>query len=162
MCGIRWEFLPQELGFGSGMPCRRRLRDWKEAGVWQQSHELLLAERRAGDALGLSCGSVGGSRLRVLKGGDATGSASVDRGKTGSKYHIMVDVHGMPLAATVTGGNRNDVTRRLSLIHAAPTSTRPSPPSAARSSVGDASKSSASLSPQPEPATSASPSGVRR
>jgi len=25
--GIPWEFLPQELGFGSGMTCWRRLRD---------------------------------------------------------------------------------------------------------------------------------------
>ena len=30
--GIRWESLPQELGFGSGMTCWRRLRDWNEAG----------------------------------------------------------------------------------------------------------------------------------
>ncbi|WP_411059737.1 oleate hydratase [Streptomyces sp. E11-3] len=44
----------------------------------------------------------------------------------------------------------------------APTSTRPSSPSAAQSSAGGASESSADLSPQPEPATSASPSGVRR
>ncbi|MFE4960889.1 IS5 family transposase [Streptomyces sp. NPDC056653] len=120
MCGIRWEFLPQELGFGSGMTCWRRLRDWKEAGVWQQLHELLLAELRAGDALDLSRASVDGSHLRVLKGGDATGPSSVDRGKTGSKHHVIVDVHGMPLAATVTGGNRNDVTQRLPLIHAVP------------------------------------------
>ena len=35
--GIRWEFLPQELGFGSGMTCWRRLRDWNEAGVWQKA-----------------------------------------------------------------------------------------------------------------------------
>jgi transposase len=41
--GIPWEFLPQELGFGSGMTCWRRLRDWHEAGVRQQLHELLLA-----------------------------------------------------------------------------------------------------------------------
>ena len=33
--GIRWESLPQELRFGSGMTCWRRLRDWNEAGVWQ-------------------------------------------------------------------------------------------------------------------------------
>ncbi|MGW3600705.1 hypothetical protein [Streptomyces sp. NPDC005167] len=26
------------------MTCGRRLRDWNEAGVWQQLHELLLAE----------------------------------------------------------------------------------------------------------------------
>ena len=44
--GIPWEFLPQELGFGSGMTCWRRLRDWNDAGVWQQLHELLLAELR--------------------------------------------------------------------------------------------------------------------
>src|SRR4051794_9448683 len=31
--GIPWEFLPQELGFGSGMTCWRRLRDWHQAGV---------------------------------------------------------------------------------------------------------------------------------
>ena len=30
----RSEFLPQELGYGSGMTCWRRLRDWHQAGVW--------------------------------------------------------------------------------------------------------------------------------
>lgn len=42
--GIQWEFLPQELGFRSGMTCWRRLEEWNRAGVWQQLHELLLAE----------------------------------------------------------------------------------------------------------------------
>lgn len=45
--GIQWERFPQELGFGSGMTCWRRLRDWNEAGVWQQPHEVLLAELNA-------------------------------------------------------------------------------------------------------------------
>lgn len=31
--GIQREYLPQELGFGSGMPCRRRLAAWNEAGA---------------------------------------------------------------------------------------------------------------------------------
>jgi transposase len=52
--GIRWEFLPQELGFGSGMTCWRRLRDWNKAGVWRRLHELLLAELRAADLLDFS------------------------------------------------------------------------------------------------------------
>jgi len=34
--GIPWEFLPQGLGFVSGMTCWRRLRDWHDAGVWQR------------------------------------------------------------------------------------------------------------------------------
>lgn len=45
--GIQWEYLSQELGFGSGMTCWRRLRDWNEAGVWQRLHEVLLAELNA-------------------------------------------------------------------------------------------------------------------
>jgi transposase len=44
--GIRWEFLPQELGFGSGMTCRRRLAEWHQAGVWDRLHRLLLEELR--------------------------------------------------------------------------------------------------------------------
>ncbi len=45
--GIPWEFPPQELGFGSGMTCWRRLRDWQQARVWQHLHETLLAELNA-------------------------------------------------------------------------------------------------------------------
>ncbi|WP_405462983.1 transposase [Streptomyces griseoaurantiacus] len=40
--GIQWEYLPQELGFGSGMTCWRRLAAWNEAGVWDQLHMVLL------------------------------------------------------------------------------------------------------------------------
>src|ERR1700731_893921 len=40
--GIPWEMLPRELGFGSGMTCWRRLRDWQEAGIWQLIHFALL------------------------------------------------------------------------------------------------------------------------
>jgi transposase len=49
--GIQWEYLPQELGFGSGMTCWRRLRDGDEAGVWQRLHEVLLAELNAASRL---------------------------------------------------------------------------------------------------------------
>ncbi|MFJ8657141.1 transposase [Streptomyces rochei] len=43
-----WEYLSQELGFGSGMTCSRRLAAWDEAGVWDQLHRLLLNELRRG------------------------------------------------------------------------------------------------------------------
>ncbi|GEC10722.1 hypothetical protein SSP24_83770 [Streptomyces spinoverrucosus] len=36
--GIAWEHLPQELGFGSGMTCWRRLAEWTEVGVWLRLH----------------------------------------------------------------------------------------------------------------------------
>ena len=71
--GIPWEFLPQELGFGSGMTCWRRLRDWHEPGVWQQLHEALLAELNAAGALDWSRAVTGSSHVRAVKGGPKRG-----------------------------------------------------------------------------------------
>lgn len=67
--GIQWEYLPKELGFGSGMTCWRRLRDWNEAGVWQQLHEVLLAELNAAARLDWSRAVVDSSHVRAVKGG---------------------------------------------------------------------------------------------
>lgn len=66
---IPWEYLPQELGFGSGMTCWRRLRDWNDAGVWQRLHEILLAKLPATDQLDMSRAVINGSHIRALKGG---------------------------------------------------------------------------------------------
>ncbi|WP_406319401.1 IS5 family transposase [Streptomyces sp. NBC_00118] len=118
--GIRWEFLPQELGFGSGMTCWRRLRDRNEAGVWQRLHELLLSELQAADLLDFSRAAVDSGHIPAMKGGPATGPSPVDRGKVGSKHHMIVEAHGIPLATTLTGGNRNDVTQLIPLIQAVP------------------------------------------
>jgi len=51
MSGIPWEMLPQEMGCGSGMTCWRRLRDWHEAGVWEELHALLLDRLAQADQL---------------------------------------------------------------------------------------------------------------
>src|SRR3954451_1796937 len=48
--------------------------------------------------------------------GALTGSSPVDRGRTGSKHHLICDTGGIPLAISLTGGNRNDVTQLLPLL----------------------------------------------
>jgi transposase len=73
--GIPWEFLPQELGFGSGMTCWRRLRDWHQAGVWRQLHEAMLAELHAAGALDWSRAVIDSSHVRAVKGGPKRGRA---------------------------------------------------------------------------------------
>src|ERR1700761_620953 len=73
--GLPWEFLPQELGSGSGMTCWRRLRDWHQAGVWQQLHEALLADLNAAGALDWSRAVIDSSHVRALKGGPKPGRA---------------------------------------------------------------------------------------
>ena len=54
------------------------------------------------------------------KGGSQTGPSPVDRGRRGSKQHLLVDGGGIPLAWTLTGGNRNDITQLLALLDRVP------------------------------------------
>jgi hypothetical protein len=46
------------------------------------------------------------------------GPSPVDRARTGSKHHLLTDAGGLPLAITLTGGNRNDITQLLPLLDA--------------------------------------------
>jgi transposase len=67
--GIQWEYLPQELGFGSGMTCWRRLRDWNEAGVWSRLHELLLTELHSAGRLDWDRAVIDTSHVRAARRG---------------------------------------------------------------------------------------------
>ncbi|GAA2690571.1 hypothetical protein GCM10009864_75910 [Streptomyces lunalinharesii] len=67
--GIQCEFLPQELGFGSGMTCWRRLAAWNEAGVWDQLHVLLLKNLRSAGNLDWSRAVIDSSRARAARSG---------------------------------------------------------------------------------------------
>src|SRR5213593_5144700 len=54
------------------------------------------------------------------KGGSETGPSPVDRARNGSKHHLLVDATGIPLAWTLTAGNRNDVTQLIPLLERVP------------------------------------------
>jgi transposase len=56
--GIPWRRLPKQLGYGSGVTCWRRLRDWQKAGVF------VLLFRNLLDRLG-RCGAINWSRAGV-------------------------------------------------------------------------------------------------
>ncbi|WP_457659182.1 IS5 family transposase [Streptomyces microflavus] len=114
--GIQWEYLPQELGFGSGMTCWRRLAAWNEAGVWDRLHVVLLARLRAAKQLDWSRAVIDSSHVRAARRGPKSGPSPVDRARPGSKHHILVDGQGIPLAVSLTGGNRNDVTQLMPLL----------------------------------------------
>ena len=66
--GIGWEDLPQELGFGSGMTCWRRLKRWSEAGVFDRMHRLLLAELNAAGRIDWSRAAMDGSHIDAKRG----------------------------------------------------------------------------------------------
>lgn len=109
--GIPWRFLPQ----GNGL----RLGDdvLEAASGLERGRSLATAARTAARRV------ADGRRARPLYGcrrlqpypgddaGPATGPSPVDQGKTGSKHHVIVEAHGIPLATITTGGNRNDVSQ---------------------------------------------------
>jgi len=118
--GIRWNDLPCEMGCGSGSRCRRYLKAWHEAGVWDRLHALLLAELDGAGKIDWSRAAVDASFVRALGGGSGTGPSPVDRGKKGAKHHAVVDPHSIPLGATTTAANVPDVTALPGAVDAVP------------------------------------------
>ena len=71
--GIPWEYLPIEMGCGSGVTCWRRLRDWQQAGVWDRLHHTLLDRLGEADRIDWERASLDSASIPAQRG--ATRSA---------------------------------------------------------------------------------------
>ena len=105
--GLPWEHLPAKMGCGSGMTCWRRLQAWQQAGVWAALHEL-------------EPGLAGQHFCCSQRGGSATGPNPKDRGKPGTKRHLVVDRRATPLGVTLSGANRHDSMMLAATLDAIP------------------------------------------
>ncbi len=89
---------------------------------WRLGHDpprLARSPRRnRPDRLG--AGLAGCSECTRAKGGQKTGPNPTDRGKTGSKRHLIVDGRGTPLAIRHTAANRHETTMVEELVDAVP------------------------------------------
>src|SRR5688500_11531843 len=54
------------------------------------------------------------------KGGSLTGPNPVDRGKPGSKLHVLTDAGGLPLTVAVTAANTHNSLALMPLVQALP------------------------------------------
>jgi len=85
-----WRLLPaRELGYGSPATCWRRLDEWAKAGVFEQLHLDILDQLGVQGRLDWSRASVDSASVRAKRGGDHVGANPVDRGKPGSKIHLV-------------------------------------------------------------------------
>ncbi len=69
--GIPWKLLPPELGWGSGVTCWRRLREWQRRGVWKRLHQAMLERLAQAGQVDWTRASLD-SRSLAAKGGGAT------------------------------------------------------------------------------------------
>jgi transposase len=118
--GIAWEDLPAELGCGCGKTGRDYLQRWHASGVWTQRHAVLLAELNGADPINWQRALIDASFAKAPEGGEDTGPNPTDRSKSGSKHHVLTDAQGIPLAATVTAANVNEVTQVVNVLLSMP------------------------------------------
>jgi transposase len=123
---IPWRLLPaRELGCGSSATCWRRLAEWAKAGVFDQLHLEVLDRLGEQGRLDWSRASVDTMSVRA-KRGDHVGANPVDRGKPGTKLHLVCDGGGLPLTAAVTAANVADVTMLAAVVDDIPPVRTPS------------------------------------
>ncbi|MFD0692461.1 IS5 family transposase, partial [Actinomadura fibrosa] len=105
--GCTWQQLPPVFG-PSGPTAHRRFTEWSAARVWAKLHRLVLDELGARGELDWSRCAIDSVSVRASKGGNLTGPNPVDRGKPGSKIHLLVDRAGLPLSVGISTANTHD------------------------------------------------------
>jgi transposase len=60
---IAWPDLPDELGWGCGMTCLRRLREWQRAAVWKDIEAVLKKNLPRGDSIDWARTSIGSYQM---------------------------------------------------------------------------------------------------
>ncbi|WP_372501221.1 IS5 family transposase [Streptomyces meridianus] len=113
--GCAWRHLPETFGV-SPATAHRRFSAWTEAGLWRRLHQAVLDELGARGELDWTSAIADAASVRAKKGGSLTGRNPVDRGKKGSKVHVLSDAQGLPLALGVSGANVHDSQALLPLI----------------------------------------------
>lgn len=114
--GAPWEDMPAEFGC-SGMTCWNRLEEWQRTGVFDRVLEVLLVRLHRARKLDWSRAVIDSAQVPAKQGGGKTGPNPTDRGKLGSKHHIITDSRGTPLATPVlTASNVPDVVMLIPLV----------------------------------------------
>ncbi|UUN30938.1 IS5 family transposase [Streptomyces sp. FIT100] len=117
--GCAWRHLPPTFGT-SPATAHRRFTVWTEAGLWRRLHRAVLDELGALGEVDWTLAIVDAASVPREKEGSLTGPNPVDRGKQGSKLHVLSDAQGIPLAVAVSGANMHDSLALKPLIRGIP------------------------------------------
>ena len=116
--GCQWKALPRELGSSSAI--HERFLRWAQTGVFENIFAVVV--RFYDDLKGIEWDwtSLDAAIVKAPKGGDETGRNPTDRGKIGTKRHILTDDRGTPIAVNTSAANVPDCKMLKQTLDAAP------------------------------------------
>lgn len=116
--GCQWKALPRTLGASSTV--HDRFQQWRQAGVFERLWVSALIQYHVEVGLDFQWQSLDGCITKAPLGGEATGANPTDRGKSGTKRHLLTEATGLPTSVVVTGANRHDKTQVEAVFEAMP------------------------------------------
>src|SRR5690242_10008812 len=106
--GVQWRELRAAVGRACGSTLRRRLDGWSATALLRQVHVALIRMVRAGPEVAARDVVVDSCSVRAKRGGELTGPDPTDRGKAGTKDHVVVATDGTPLGVVPSAANVHD------------------------------------------------------
>ena len=121
--GSQWSALPAE--FGPKSTVYDRFREWVDYGCLEKIWAWLLQQYDQSIGIDWEWQAADGCIVKAPLGKrgldgevEATGSNPTDRGKSGSKRHLLTEGKGVPLAVVLSGANRHDMKKLADLLDA--------------------------------------------
>ena len=106
--GVQWRELRAAAGRACGSTLRRRLDGWSATALLRRVHIALVRMVRSGPGAASWDVVVDSCSVRAKRGGELTGPSPADRGKAGTKYHVVASTDGLPLGVVPSAANVHD------------------------------------------------------
>ena len=118
--GIIWNALPREkFGGMSSSALHDKFQQWSIAGVLTKIWQRGLAEYDELQGIAWTWQAADSASIEAPLARESTGPNPTDRGKKGSKRHILVDENGIPISLLVSAANQHDSMALETLLKAA-------------------------------------------
>ena len=106
--GCQWKALSRAQFGVSSTTAHDRFQTWREQGIFEAIMAEMVHFYDKKRKIRWKWQAADGKNCPAPLGGEETGRNPTDRGKSGSKIHLLVDRRGAPLAVYVSAANRHD------------------------------------------------------
>lgn len=106
--GCQWKAIHKHWFGVSSSVIHERFQTWRKMGIFEAMIREMVLYYQTEREIGWEWQSMDSKSCPAPLGGEETGKNPTDRGKRGSKIHLLVDEKGVPLALHVTAANEHD------------------------------------------------------